>query len=150
MDVGSRTLTVRRRLLSHSVRFNASVEGSAGEKERGEGGSRVHSSLPPLEPNPNPPVKLSDPVAAERVVEVEELADAEGWWVWIVLPFRRESASRIMEWRRRSWEDMKGAEWRSPVQRAMSMQSSAWFRRVRRFERGASTRGSAGDNDSAK
>lgn len=32
-------------------------------------------------------------------------------------------ASRIMECRRRSWEDMKGAEWRSPVQRVMSMQS---------------------------
>lgn len=42
---------------------------------------------------------------------------------------------------------MKGAEWRSPVQRVMSTQSRAWFRRVRREERGARTRGSVGERE---
>lgn len=56
-------------------------------------------------------------------------------------PFSRAIASRIMEWRRCSWEDMKEEEDRSPVQRLMSMQSRDWFRRVRNDERGFRIRG---------
>lgn len=46
---------------------------------------------------------------------------------------RRESEDVRIECSRRSWLDMKDAECRSPVQRVISTQSSAWFSRSRRF-----------------
>ena len=47
-------------------------------------------------------------------------------------PLRTERASRRREWSRWSCEEMKRAEWRSPVQRVMSIRSRDWLRRVRR------------------
>jgi len=52
-------------------------------------------------------------------------------------PFSSPTASSIIECSKRSWEEMKGADVRSPVQRVMSMQSRDWFRRVRRAVNGA-------------
>lgn len=74
---------------------------------------------------------------------VELFADAG--WVWNVFPFSNDSASRIIPCKSRSCEDMKDAECRSPVQRVMSTQSRAWFKRVRRVERGGRMSGSVGE-----
>jgi hypothetical protein len=60
-------------------------------------------------------------------------------------PLSRASASRIMECRRWSWEDMKGAECRSPVQRVMSTQSRDSFRRLRSWERAGRMSGWSGE-----
>jgi len=72
VEVGSRTRTVRRRLESQSVSVNPNVDGKEGVKHVGEGGSSVHSCLPPLAPNPNPPSLFC---TVELDVELEELAD---------------------------------------------------------------------------
>lgn len=42
---------------------------------------------------------------------------------------------------------MKGAECRSPVQRVISTQSRAWFRRARREDRGVRGRGSVEERE---
>lgn len=42
---------------------------------------------------------------------------------------------------------MKGAEWRSPVQRVMSTQSRDWLIRVRRWERWGRMRGWEGESE---
>jgi hypothetical protein len=60
-------------------------------------------------------------------------------------PLRTERASRRREWRRWSCEEMKRAEWRSPVQRVMSIRSRDWLRRVRRVVRGGRRRGWVGE-----
>lgn len=125
---------MRRREESERSRFRARVEGKEGVKEVGEGGFLVHSSRPPEAPRPRPEEDLSTPGVVDVFAEPE--------WVRNVFPFSKERASRIRPWRRRSWEEMKGAEWRSPVQRVMSTQSRAWFRRLRREERGERMRGS--------
>lgn len=72
VEVGSRTRTVRSKEESQSVSVNPSVDGKAGVKHVGEGGSSVHSSLPPLAPNPSPPSLFC---TVELDVELEELAD---------------------------------------------------------------------------
>ena len=60
-----------------------------------------------------------------------------GFWGWSKGgPLRSAMASRIMLCNRCSWEDMNGAECRSPVHRVMSTQSRDWFRRVRRVVSG--------------
>ena len=59
-------------------------------------------------------------------------------------PLRVCRASVIRECNKRSWEEMKMAEWRSPVQRVMSTQSRDWSRRLRRATRGVSTIGWSG------
>ncbi len=50
-------------------------------------------------------------------------------------------ASVIRECNNRSCEEMKMAEWRSPVQRVISTQSKDWLRRLRSVTRGARTIG---------
>lgn len=79
---------------SQRSRLSASVEGREDVKDVGEGGSFVHSSLPPRAPSPKPPT----------LELVDVLADVEGslWWVWNVFPFSKDSASRIRPWRRSS------------------------------------------------
>jgi len=62
-------------------------------------------------------------------------------------PRRRVRDSRRMLCRRWSWEDIKGAEWRSPVQRVISTQSRDWLRRVRRFDNAGRTRGVSGERE---
>jgi len=47
-------------------------------------------------------------------------------------PESREREETRIECSKRSWPDIKAAECRSPVQRVISTQSSAWFRRSRR------------------
>ena len=60
-------------------------------------------------------------------------------------PLRTDFASLIIEWSRRSWEEIKGAELRSPVQRVMSTQSRDSLKRVRRVVREFRMRGWVGD-----
>lgn len=62
-------------------------------------------------------------------------------------PLSNDKVSRSIWWRRWSCEDMKGAEWRSPVQRVMSTQSRDWLRMVRRWERWGSMRGWDGERE---
>ncbi len=75
------------------------------------------------------------------------LGDGAGDWFGVGTgcsntgPLSRDTASRMMPCRRRSWEDMKDAACRSPVQRVISTQSRDSFRRVRRSVRAWRRRG---------
>jgi hypothetical protein len=57
------------------------------------------------------------------------------------------NASRIIPCKSRNWEDMKEAEWRSPVQRVISTQSRDWLRRVRRVVRAGRMSGLVGERE---
>lgn len=63
------------------------------------------------------------------------------------VPLRTSLASVRILWRRCSCEDMKRAEWRSPVQRVISTQSRLWFRRLRSWVRGWRRRGRVGERE---
>ena len=67
--------------------------------------------------------------------------EAEWMGVSSTGPLSTERASRRRACKRCSCELMKGAEWRSPVQRVMATMSRDWLSRVRRVVRGARTRG---------
>ena len=57
------------------------------------------------------------------------------------------NASRIIPCKSRNWEDMKEAEWRSPVQRVMSTQSRDWFKSVRRVVSAGRMSGLVGERE---
>lgn len=118
---------MRRRDVEEGVSVRLRFGGRGGEKWRGEVGvcaqSRVllpGTPIPVPEEGEKPEVGITVPNSGSGASRTAGRVIA--------------SASRVMECKRRSWEDMKDAEWRSPVQRVMSMQSRDWFRRVRRWE----------------
>ncbi len=123
-----------------SVRLR--VAGRGGEKCMGEVGVCAHSSDEVLVP---PPAWLVEAVAGEVLMTVPKL----GSGAIRVLDggFMMPSASLTMECRRRNCEEMKDAEWRSPVQRVMSMQSRDWLRSPRRWERVGRGRGLCGSRE---
>jgi len=122
---------MRTKLVSESVRENERVEGRAGSNVAGSGGDSY------------------------QFVSGGDGCDFGGIWALgageggldgfvgarRTGPLSRARASRRMLWRRWSCEDMKGAEWRSPVQRVMSTQSRDWLRRVRSWESEGRIRG---------
>jgi len=114
---------VRSRDDSSSVKCKERVGGRAGVKVSGSGG-------------------ISNQACPGGVGIGVLVPDSAEWMgVSSTGPLSTESASRRREWRRWSCELMKGAEWRSPVQRVMATMSRDWLRRVRSAVKGARTRG---------
>jgi hypothetical protein len=121
---------VRTKLESKSVRASETVGGKAGVKVAGSGGF----SNQDVSSGDWGIVVLCTPGVGEGGLEGLVGERREG-------PLRSDTASRMMLWRRCSWELMKGAEFRSPVQRVMSTQSRDSLRRVRSWERVGRMRG---------
>lgn len=142
---GSRTRSVRRREVVEGVRVSDRDGGRGGEKWRGEVGVCAQSNElePPTALAPEfgfafaPPAEVFELVVCITVPNSGSGASRTAGRIIAI-------ASRMMECRRRSCEDMKGAEWRSPVQRVMSMQSRDWLRSVRRWESVGRGRGLVG------
>lgn len=133
---GSRTRRVRRREEGRGVNVRLRGAGRAGEKEEDSGGDLCHAGsvglLSSLSSSAGFLLGRREEVLALRL----ELFDAMCVGMSCNSgPLRVVIASRRIEWRRRSWEDMNDALLLSPVHRVMSMQSRDWLRRERRWRR---------------
>lgn len=125
MAVDSRTRIVRMREESERVRSSERLSGREGLKVFGSRG---------LSNQFVPPELVGGGVFPGVGLEGERRAG----------PFSSPKASSIIECSNRSWEEMKEADVRSPVQRVISMQSRDWFSRVRRAVNGGRRSGCLG------
>ena len=134
---------VRIKLLSQRLSVSERVGGRAGVKVVGEGGEvcQVGSGVGGFAFGDSVAPAILGAESGDGVTGRDGLVGESRSG-----PFSRASASRIMPCRRCSCEEMKGASWRSPVQRVMSTQSRDWLRRVRSWERGGRRSGLSGES----